>query len=798
MHIFDITKSASAINTWRVLEGRIRTHPKPLSSTEYGLRHSPLTGQGNQNAQITRVDNADLFITDLQSPLPPPVPAKIENPWNYDQASQPSESGINLTEREPKSRESPILESAGSLLAAFETDLFRLVEQNVECDKEVQSATESTLHSPTQAQTAASEAKQDAQFISKAGEAIGQTVNSLLGSIGLLTSELRSRLSQAERGLADVQLETSIQEALMIMKSHMHNLTQTVHDATTSMHATVAQSPHADILAATQVQCFRRLAVELGEMGKTFISAFEGSFSANTNVPNPLPPQKSISETIAGTTSVQSQGNAHVPSQPGTGRNSTLALENALPGIEAQETSSSSHTLFIGNLKPDTTEDMIRKTLMNCGFLGSVNLPVNSITGKHAGFGYIHFPSRYAATGATHALTNEPIDGQTVNVEYSQDRLTEDTYDTPSSVSPSKRPNSDIIVVPVSKAPKKHIHRRSKKTRPNVTFDVSSDEPPSANIRRAKSLGALAASRRNYSANTQYESESLGEGASRERVSYGPFAPHLNGSETSVSGPSRSSTLQDSQGCSNDVELFLRTLVGETRPRSPTPEVSFDRRQSGQPLKQRTSAENINIPSFPTTRSQQATIQNQGLLPYVEHQPLIPPVQGELPGAWPGEQRESRRHYRRHQTTIGLPPLTTSPIIPPSRPLTFSSSSYAVPNPSVYHPHATPPTFRSSPTDPLLATPGSFPSERSTHANGRQTTDMGANNAHHHAQPPQDVEERINACVEFLTALGFANGDNRDAARLRIYAEAVNGNLCDAIDMIEEERGAHEQRSAHE
>ena len=48
----------------------------------------------------------------------------------------------------------------------------------------------------------------------------------------------------------------------------------------------------------------------------------------------------------------------------------------------------------------------------------------------------------------------------------------------------------------------------------------------------------------------------------------------------------------------------------------------------------------------------------------------------------------------------------------------------------------------------------------------------------------------IDLCVGHLQALGFADGDT---ARLRIYAEAANGNLGDAIEMIEEERRVLEQ-----
>ena len=57
-----------------------------------------------------------------------------------------------------------------------------------------------------------------------------------------------------------------------------------------------------------------------------------------------------------------------------------------------------------------------------------------------------------------------------------------------------------------------------------------------------------------------------------------------------------------------------------------------------------------------------------------------------------------------------------------------------------------------------------------------------------------DPNSKIDACIEHLQALGFQHDDDQGEQRLRVYACAVDGNLGDAIEMIEEERKAYEQQ----
>jgi len=89
-------------------------------------------------------------------------------------------------------------------------------------------------------------------------------------------------------------------------------------------------------------------------------------------------------------------------------------------------------------------------------------------------------------------------------------------------------------------------------------------------------------------------------------------------------------------------------------------------------------------------------------------------------------------------------------------------------------------------------TPGSFPPESwSDLSTPVATADSRQSEARDHT-----LKKNIEVCVSHLKALGFGDKSDRDGTRLRVYAEASNGNLEDAIEMIEEERKAYEQRSS--
>ncbi|KAF7169254.1 hypothetical protein CNMCM5623_002072 [Aspergillus felis] len=80
---------------------------------------------------------------------------------------------------------------------------------------------------------------------------------------------------------------------------------------------------------------------------------------------------------------------------------------------------SANAVLFIGNVGFNVSEKIIRDVFAAKGFLVDVHLPLDVETRKHAGFGYLYFPSIHAARAALDALQGTHIDGHSVNLELS-------------------------------------------------------------------------------------------------------------------------------------------------------------------------------------------------------------------------------------------------------------------------------------------------------------------------------------------------------------------------------------------
>ena len=85
----------------------------------------------------------------------------------------------------------------------------------------------------------------------------------------------------------------------------------------------------------------------------------------------------------------------------------------------ADSDQSPERTLFIGNVGFHVTHKMIQDVCASKGFLVEVELPLDVATQKHAGFGYLHFSSIYAAKAAMEALQGARIDGHSINLEFS-------------------------------------------------------------------------------------------------------------------------------------------------------------------------------------------------------------------------------------------------------------------------------------------------------------------------------------------------------------------------------------------
>jgi RNA recognition motif-containing protein len=85
---------------------------------------------------------------------------------------------------------------------------------------------------------------------------------------------------------------------------------------------------------------------------------------------------------------------------------------------EASKQDQETKSLFIGNVGFKVTAKMIQGVFASKGFIVDVDLPMDSTSGRHAGFGYVHFPSDPPAFAAMEALQGALIDGHSINLEH--------------------------------------------------------------------------------------------------------------------------------------------------------------------------------------------------------------------------------------------------------------------------------------------------------------------------------------------------------------------------------------------
>ncbi|KAI4125072.1 MAG: hypothetical protein LQ347_005492 [Umbilicaria vellea] len=124
-----------------------------------------------------------------------------------------------------------------------------------------------------------------------------------------------------------------------------------------------------------------------------------------------------------------------------------------------------------------------------------------------------------------------------------------------------------------------------------------------------------------------------------------------------------------------------------------------------------------------------------------------------------------------------------------------SSASAETPEPSSAHPHA-------QDSEPRPLHPNSVAVDRAseavfhTHSDPKPapvkpfTTRARVVETH----PDYPAVHKVQQCVDQLTALGFGSEENGGLKRLVVYAQAAEGDLEEAIEMIEEERRAYKER----
>lgn len=665
--------------------------------------------------------------------------------------------------REPKTNESPIDDD--SLFNVFEAELAKLMSESAPNTEQPPDAETPPQNDTQQAEPDSPRQDSTRDSTTGPGEIAALTMHTLLRGIAHITSDLRTRLPEVERRLASLQqqvpsqVESKVNTALQGMKGHVQTLANVMQDTARSTRDAAERSRDSEVLASAQVDALRNLAHDLGEMGKTLFAAFESRVAAGMGVENTQPGQ-GLSTTA--TPSNNNQDESSTKEQMDESK--PTCPESGLSGDASRPSSES--TLWILSISRDATEEMICDALAAQGFIGKVTLhklmPNGRKDNPHPGYGEIRFPSSYAALGAFQALKDTKLCDKPLTLLAPRHPVTG------SSLLSTTQPNADTAAegrirsfgryrstLKTSRGP-----RETPRQKLSVNFDTSTEpSKDTANLRRAKSLSTLLAERNALRA---------GLGRPQAAPHVPPKEPHSCGDEGRREKEMRaickaSPTLMDDDNTSAEFSARyppMSTLLGPAGP----------------------------------------PVNNQRRINLDEAQDIPRILTDTLPGAFPSDIPEQRDTVPEppsypsisnlwntaqapHPTSFGNP--TTSI----RRSATERHSTRRAPWEAAFEAGLGSRRRRDHRSVSMANTPGSFPvGSRSngsipSYTETRRQPEMAENNSN----------SGIDLCVGHLQALGFADGD---MMRLKIYAEAANGNLGDAIEMIEEERRVLEQHGS--
>ncbi|KAJ9264662.1 hypothetical protein DTO212C5_7044 [Paecilomyces variotii] len=459
----------------------------------------------------------------------------------------------------------------------------------------------------------------------------------------------------------------------------------------------------------------------------------------------------------------------------------------------SQAPASEQETLFIGNVGYNVTDKVIQDVFASKGFLVKVDLPVDLESGRHAGFGYLHFPSVHSAKAALAALQGAHIDGHSINLEFCHGAL-HNSKDNAASLSGA------------TERPLGLLNPRSQSSYPQVkdsfSKKVCTAGTPSA-MAKCQNISTLQGSSKNDTGVSMLDEAVVDPEFSARYPSLLSGGPGVGAADTPSPGKL--------------AELNTKARIPEFPPVS---QVDAHVLRTSHRLSHPTPCAHINMSE---------ARQNQDGNP---HPALVDT--GDVPVASTDEQpvslpRRSPHHRGRRPMSMREPydqyggaSLPRRVLHGPHRSNTLTTAGPSrrplEPSKHIFNPEMLPRRWQSA-RSAVCAPDTNDPrwirharlTERQNDQGPHQQTSLNeisrassgfpVDDIHNHNEgsgfgPRSDTRRRhITGCVETLLELGY--GSMRGGRqRMSIYAEAADGKIQDAIDMIEEERKAYEQQGS--
>ncbi|GAB1199059.1 hypothetical protein APSETT444_008393 [Aspergillus pseudonomiae] len=717
------------------------------------------------------------------------------------------------------------------LLAAFEAEMARILNATTTV-RDGNAQPEPPAETP--ARTESNDRRQHPS------DAFIHALHNLVEGAEMIGAGVRSRLPEFERQLQNVQrtlpehVGSSVQVALAALDSQARHLIQALNNASAvgGQRAGYLFQTELPTPAAT-IEGLRNMASELGHMGNTLFEAFESEFRCNVsrsqdqrapgdsqpteptagarpdisatspeaqqstpaanceNEKEPLgieTPTAPSTEVESPEISVPTNHNAdpsmasrQQPGQNGNGAPAPETIRHSEHDLPSSSTASSAGaSLFIGNVGFGVHEAMIRDVFASKGFLVDVHLPLDAETGRHAGFGYLRFPSIHAAKAALDALQGAHIDGHSINLEIS-DHSPITTLDTSQGREEhSNQPQAPSELQSSSIAPTRVGQTSEPQT---IGERGSSNEQRSAPLTVADLCSSdIRQSARAPSSETSLVGSSLLD-SERLNTLYPSLLPEGSPQQPMVS---------------NNTSTQLPDLSREPEERRFPPVSQLDAHFLAE---RRGGAESSSEASTSRTRS---TLQRS--VGVDSHDSLYGPTPPNLPGAFPQDPQDS---YQPRPSSLEIDAAQQQ-----NNSDRMSASCYRRRPRTVRSFH--PSRRHSGPWDNLRAEESHDNTRplrrRATERNSlRDGREMGPTNTFNRRSYRSDAMPRpststaesgpgrqrsIDDCVSALASLGYGGAEEGGLQRIAVYAAAVDGRVSDAIEMIEEERKAYEQQGS--